>query len=175
MCLTIDDDDDGFFHHFTRDYEQQIPNWKNAFEVFKKTAAQLKKIAAQAKVDAENKVRDEEAKRSKKDSRVTIMENNHRSESERKQQIDAADAKRTADKAKADAEARLQIHEANKSKKVFREFFEANSEMFRMATGLHGLGFMSGYGRRLKEMQAFADGKKPKTRWNKNIDINENN
>jgi hypothetical protein len=24
-------------------------------------------------------------------------------------------------------------------------------------------------------MQAFADGKKPKTRWNKNIDINENN
>jgi hypothetical protein len=47
--------------------------------------------------------------------------------------------------------------------------------MFQMATGLHGLGFMSGYGRRLKEMQAFADGKKPKTRWNKNIDINENN
>ena len=85
------------------------------------------------------------------------MENNHRSESERKQQIEAADANRTADKAKADAEARLRRHEANKSKKVFREVFEANSEMFQMATGLHGLGFMSGSGRRLKEMQAFVE------------------
>ena len=43
-----------------------------------------------------------------------------------------------------------------------------------MATDLNGLGFMQGFGRRLKEMQALANGKKPKTRWNKNIDINEN-
>jgi len=30
---------------------------------------------------------------------------------------------------------------------------------------LYGLGFMSGYGRRLQELEALADGKKSKTRW----------
>ncbi len=131
-----------------------------------KAAKKAEKADKLAKANAENKARNEESQRLKKDSRVTVMENNHLSETERKLQIEAADAKRTADKAKELAEARLQRHEANKNKKVFKEFHKANSEMFQMAADLHELGFMQGYGRRLKEMEALANGKKPKTRWN---------
>jgi multidrug efflux pump subunit AcrA (membrane-fusion protein) len=105
-----------------------------------KAAKKAEKAAKLTKANAENKARNEEFQRLKKDSRVTVMENNNLSETERKLQIEAADAKRTADKAKELAEARLQRHEANKNK---------------------------------KEMEALANGKKPKTRWNK-TDINEN-
>ena len=54
-----------------------------------------------------------------------------------------------------------------KDHRVFKDFFQANSEMFEMAQELNGLGFMSGYSRRLKELEAIAEGKKPKTRWSK--------
>ena len=64
--------------------------------------------------------------------------------------------------------------EESKNKKVFKDFFQANSRMFQTAQELYGLGFMSGYGRRLQELEALADGKKPKTRWSKSTDINEN-
>ncbi len=105
------------------------------------------------------------------------QKNNNQSETDQikqKEDYETAEAERIKQKNLAEKEARLKRHEESKSNKVFTEFFEANSQMFQKAKELHGLGFMSGFARRLKEIEALADGKKPKTRWNKNIDINEN-
>lgn len=181
MCLTIDNPS-----HFPYNW----PHWKTAFGLsdyqvhkFINEAKQLKmdeikaakkaKMAAKlAKANAENKARNEEAEQLKKDSRVT--ENNQLSEPERIKQMEDKAADEAARINREEKEAKLKRHEANKNKKVFKEFFEANSQMFEKAKELHGLGFMSGFARRLKMIEALADGKKPKLRRNKNIDINEN-
>jgi hypothetical protein len=181
MCLLIDNPS-----HFPYNW----PHWKTAFGLsdyqvhkFINKAKQLKmdeikadkkakKAAKLAKANAENKARSEEAERLKKDSRIT--ENNQLSETERIKQMEDKAAYEAARINREEKEAKLKRHEANKNKKVFKDFFEANSRMFQTAQDLHGLGFMSEYGRHLKELEALADGKKPKTRWSKNTDINEN-
>jgi hypothetical protein len=186
MCVKSD-------NPFTVDLNQAWPTWKGAFEEFSerqvlffikkfkerkldeiKAAKTTKTKAKLSKANAENKLRNEETERLKLEAR---QQNNNQSETDpikQKEDYDAAEAERIKQKNLAEKEARLKRHEVSKSNKVFKEFFEANSQMFEKAKELHGLGFMSGFARRLKMIEALADGKKPKLRRNKNIDINEN-